>query len=205
MRRFFTTSVLFVALGVAFSNFTACTDSTSNRQAANRDGSQTASGSKEIKNNDYPPAPSAVVQAELKDLDGNTFKIEDKKGKVVLVNLWAIWCGPCVAEMPEFSRMQDEYKDKGFEVIGLNTGTYDGEAEPIENIKKFIEQRKINYQIASEDGDQIYEEFNKKTRTGGIPQSMVINREGQMIFIIGGGGTSVVNKIREAVDKAVNE
>ncbi len=100
--------------------------------------------------------------------------------------------------------MQEEYKDKGFEVIGLNTGTEDGEKEPAENIRSFVERKKINYHIAYGD-DKIFSEFDKKTRVGGIPQTMVINRDGQMTYIAGGGGSRIVGKIKEAVEKAVNE
>jgi thiol-disulfide isomerase/thioredoxin len=196
MKRFFTNSVLFMALAVGFSGFTACTNTTVQNE--------NSQAPKNTQNNNYPPVPSAIAQTEIKDLDGNTFKIEDKKGKVLLVNLWAIWCGPCVAEMPEFVKLQDEYRDKGFEVIGLNTGDYEGQDEPAENIKRFVEQKNINYLIAYGD-DKIYGGFDKITRTGGIPQSMVINREGQMTFIGGGGGSRIINQIKEAVEKAVNE
>ncbi len=202
MKRFFTNAVLFAALSIVFSAFTACTKTDTN--TSNVSVGEANQNSTETKNANYPPAPSAVVQTEIKDLDGNTFKLEDKKGKVLLVNLWAIWCGPCVAEMPEFVKLQDQYKDKGFEVIGLNAGTYDGQEEPVENIKRFIEQRKINYQIAYGD-DKIFSEFDKRTHVGGIPQTMIINREGQMSFLVGGGGNRVVGEIKDAVEKAVNE
>lgn len=201
MKRFLTNLVLLTATSIAFSGLTACTNTTSPANVSIAGGNRTST---DAKNNNFPPAPSAIMQADIKDLDGNTFKLEDKKGTVVLVNLWAIWCGPCVAEMPEFARLQEEYRDKGFEVIGLNTGTQDGEEEPAENIKSFIERKKINYTIAYGD-DKIYGEFDKKTRIGGIPQSMVINREGQMIYIAGGGGRQIVSQIKEAVEKAVNQ
>jgi thiol-disulfide isomerase/thioredoxin len=202
MKRFFTNLVLFTSMSIAFSGFTACTNNTTSPSNVSVDGINKTSA--ETKNNNYPPAPSAIMQAELRDLDGNTFKLEDKKGKVVLVNLWAIWCGPCVAEMPEFARMQDQYRDKGFEVIGLNTGTQDGEEETAEKIKSFAEKLKINYQMGY-GNEEIFDEFDKKTRLGGIPQSMLLNREGQMTLIVGGGGSRVLNQIKEAVEKTVNE
>lgn len=201
MKRFSANLVLFTVISIAFSGLTACTKTTSPANVSVDASNQTST---ETKKSNYPPAPSAIMQADIKDLDGNTFKLEDKKGKVILVNLWAIWCGPCVAEMPEFERMQEEYKDKGFEVIGLNTGTEDGEEEPAENIKSFVERKKINYRMAYGD-DKIFSEFDKKTRIGGIPQTMVITRDGQMAYIAGGGGSRIVGKIKEAVEKAVNE
>ncbi len=53
--------------------------------------------------------------------------------------------------------------------------------------------------------EEIFDEFDKKTRLGGIPQSMLLNREGQMTLIVGGGGSRVLNQIKEAVEKTVNE
>ena len=188
-------------MSIAFSGLTACTSTTIPSNVSIDGNSQTSTATK---NNNYPPAPSAIMQAEIKDLDGNTFKLEDKKGKVLLVNLWAIWCGPCVAEMPTFTEMQQQYKDKGFEAIGLNTGTPDGEVETAEEIKSFLEKRKINYQMGYST-DEIFIEFDKKTRIGGIPQTMVINRQGQMTFVIGGGGSRALNKIKEAVEITINE
>ena len=202
MKRFFTSLVLFTLISIVFSGLTACTNNTTSPSNVSVDGNNKTLT--ETNNNFYPPAPSVIMQTELKDLDGNTFKLEDKKGKVVLVNLWAIWCGPCVAEMPEFARMQDQYRDKGFEVVGLNTGTQDGEEESAENINSFVEKRKINYQMGY-GTEEIFDEFDKKTRLGGIPQSMLLNREGQMTLIVGGGGSRVLNQIKEAVEKTVNE
>lgn len=202
MKRFFTNFILLTALSIVFVSFTACTKTTTSLSNAAIDGNNETSA--EVKNSNYPPAPSAIMKAEIKDLDGNTFKLEDKKGKVVLINLWAIWCGPCVAEMPEFARLQEQFRDKGFEVIGLNTGTQDGAEESAENIRSFVEKRKIGYQMGY-GTDEIFAEFDKKTRLGGIPQTMLLNREGQMTLIVGGGGSRVLNQIKETVEKTVNE
>ena len=79
MKRFFTNLVLFMSMSIAFSSFTACTNNTTSPSNVSVDGNNKTSA--ETKNNNYPPAPSAIMQAELKDLDGNTFKLEDKKGR----------------------------------------------------------------------------------------------------------------------------
>lgn len=202
MKKLFTNTILFVALSIAFSNLTACTKTASTQKTS---GSETASSANsgatatEAKNNDYPPVPSGILQAEIKDLDGNTFKLEDKKGKVVLVNLWATWCGPCLAEMPEMVAMQEKYKDKDFEVIGL-----DSDDESVEAIKKKAEELKVNYKLAYADGKML-SEFIKLTKLAGIPQTIIINRDGRMTFAVGGGGQRVVEKMKEAVAKTVNE
>ena len=106
---------VFIALSIALSSFIACT----NTASSSKNGATANANSASVKNNDFLPAPSGILKGVIKDVDGNTFKLEDKKGKVLLVNLWATWCQPCRAEMPEFVALQDKYKDRDFEIIGL--------------------------------------------------------------------------------------
>jgi len=192
MKRFFTNLVLFTAMSVAFSGLTACTNTTTSQNGSTET-------SKDTQNSNYPPAPSAIMQADIKDLDGNTFKLEDKKGKVVLVDLWATWCGPCVAAMPELIELQDKYKDKNFEIVGLVT-----DDESPESIKKFAQAKNLNYQLGYADV-KLMSEFIKITRLQGIPQSILINREGKMVGVFPGGGPRVMAQIQETVEKTVNE
>src|SRR5947209_4038186 len=64
---------------------------------------------------DRKPAPDFT----LKDANGSQVKLSDYRGKVVLLNFWATWCGPCKIEIPWFIDFQQQYKDKGFEVLGV--------------------------------------------------------------------------------------
>lgn len=205
MKNLFTNLIVFIALSIAFSSFTACntantqkgpvlenTSNVSNDANANANTDTT-------KKSDFPPAPAGIVQTEIKDLDGNTFKLEDKKGKVVLINLWATWCGPCRSEMPEIVAMQEKYKDKDFEVLGL-----DVDEESIEEIKAFKAEMKLNYTLGYA-SEKLVSEFVKISRQSGIPQSILINRQGQMTGIFFGAGASAVNKMKTAVEKTVNE
>ncbi len=191
MKRFFTILVLFMAMSVVFSAFTSCTKTT-----VQEGNSET---SKDTKNSNYPPVPSGIIQADIKDLDGNAFKLEDKKGKVVLVDLWATWCGPCREAMPDLIVLQDKYRDKNFEIIGLNT-----DDESPETIKAFAQTKKLNYQLGYADGN-LMGEFFKITRLQAIPQSILINREGKMVGIFPGGGSRVMAQIKDTVEKTVNE
>ncbi len=204
MKNLFTNIVLFVWLSIIFSGFTACSNAVTTQkgpvnETAPAVQNTNATETTEIKKNNFPPVPTGILQSEIKDLEGNTFKIEDKKGKVILINLWATWCGPCRAEMPELVAMQEKYRDKGFEVIGLDT-----DDESVEEIKAFAEKMKLNYQLGYADGKML-SEFIKITRLSGIPQTMIINREGKMVLVIGGGGIRAVNNIKEMVEKTVNE
>lgn len=214
MKNTFTNLVLFVALSVAFSSFTACNTASTEKKGAvievapNASNIAVVSGNAsdgvDIKDSNFPPVPSGLYQAEIKDLEGNTFKLENKKGKVVLVNLWAIWCGPCIAEMPHLREMQEKYQDKNFEVLGLNTGDDNGDPESVENIKAFVEDKKLNYQIGYAD-EKFFSEMLRVTRMSGIPQSILINRDGKMTGIFKGGGQRIVSEMKQSVEKLINE
>jgi thiol-disulfide isomerase/thioredoxin len=193
MKRVFTNLILFTVICIAFSGLTSCTQ-TSTAPV------ETPEAPKDTQSSMYPPVPSGIYQAEIKDLEGNIFKLEDKKGKVMLVDLWATWCGPCKEAMPDLVALQDKYRDKNFEVIGLDT---DEEDTP-ETIKAFAEKQKLNYQLAYADV-KLMSEFIKVTRLQGIPQSILIDRNGKMVGVFPGGGAKVMGKIKETVDKFVNE
>ncbi len=197
MKNLFANLVLFFVLSIVLSGFTACSN-TANTQKGSVDKNVLPSNTTtESKKGVFPPAPVGFMQAEIKDLDGNTFKLEDKKSKVVLVNLWATWCGPCRSEMPELVAMQEKYKD--FEVIGLNV-----DDESVGQIKEFAEKMNLNYQLGYAD-NKLMSEFIKISHRSEIPQSILVNREGELTGVFLGAGTGVVNKMKESVDKTVNE
>ena len=124
-------------------------------------------------NNQTEKLPSVV----LKDLKGKTVKIEDFKGKVILLNFWATWCPPCRAEIPELIKWQTEYQSRGLQIIGI---TY-----PPTNhakVRSFVRKNKINYPILF---------GSKKTKAlfdsgETMPFSVVIDREGNIKEFIEG-------------------
>jgi thiol-disulfide isomerase/thioredoxin len=207
MKNLFTKLFLFAVLSVSFSGLTACSNSanTQNGTIAGNASTPSSNASGATKETNFPPVPSGLYQASIKDLEGNEYKLEDKKGKVVLVNLWATWCGPCIAEMPHLKEMQEKHQAKGFEVLGLNTGDNEtGEPEPVDKIKTFAADKGLNYPLGYAD-EKFFSEMLKITRMAGIPQSILINREGQMIGIFKGGGARVINEMKQSVEKVMSE
>ena len=148
----------------------------------------------------YPMLPRAVLDSDLKNLDETTFKISDKRGKVLLLNLWATWCGPCRDEMPTFVRLQDKYRDEGFEIIGLNTE----ENDTREVIERFASEMKLNYTLVWADL-HLQNELVKISGFGGIPQSFLVDREGRLRGIFKGAGKRELAKLEEIVDRVVSE
>ena len=196
--------VLLLVLAGVFSGLSACTSSANSDKQTDKETVQPANETapnETVKNNDskYPAIPAALNLAEIKKLDDSTFKMDDKKGNVVLLNLWATWCGPCRGEMPHLIEMQDTYRAKNFEIIGLNT-----DDESVEDINKFAEEMKLNYTMAYADGALMKELINL-SKFQGIPQSFLIDREGRLRGVFLGGGKNVIGKMKETVEKVVNE
>lgn len=203
MKKFFTNLALFIAFTFVLSGLSSCTNKT-NSQKALLD--EPAAGSNPVpadktdpKKSEYPPISPAVANAGLKNFDGSTFTVADKKGKVLLLNMWATWCGPCRSEIPALVKLQDEYRDKGFEIIGLNT-----DDEPVEKINKFAADLKVNYTLVWADS-ALQNSLLKISNFPGIPQSFLIDREGNLRAVFRGGGPAEIKKLEEWVAKTVAE
>ena len=204
MREIFVNFALFVMLAVSFSGLSACSGSITANSSSNTSSPVARSDSNQFKSSDFPPLPTGIAQGELELLDGSKFKIADRKGKVLLLNLWATWCGPCRAEIPELVVMQEKYKDKEFQVIGLDVGDGEGGPETVEQIKTFGQKFKVNYELVRV-GNEVTNEFYKFTKFNGIPISVLVDREGRIRGVFLGGGSNVIGKMKESVEKLVNE
>ena len=206
MKNVFKNIALFTILAIGFSSLTGCSgtarssgDANGTANASPIPGGNTNSGETTAKSSEYPPGPAALMQADIKAVDGTTFKVENRKGQTMLLNLWATWCGPCRGEMPELIAMQNDYGSKNFKVIGLNT-----DDESAEDIKAFSTEMKLNYELAWADRAVITDLF-RMTRFQGIPQSFLIDKEGRLRGVFTGGGPKVIAQMKQTVDKVVNE
>ena len=118
------------------------------------------------KEKDRRPAPDFT----LKDAMGKPVKLSDYKGKVVLLNFWATWCGPCKLEIPWFVEFEQTYKDSGFAVLGVSM-----DEEGWEVVKPYVEKAKINYRMVI--GDDMTAQ--KYGGVDSLPTSFLIDREGR--------------------------
>ncbi len=154
---------------------------------------------KRVRKGEYPSLPAAVLTAEHKGLDGGIIKLEDYKGKVIVVNLWATWCTPCRKEIPVLIELQEKYRDKGLVVIGLDV---DEESEQV--VREFAKVTGINYTLGWINGEN-QKELLKVSRFEGVPQSFLIGRDGELMSVFVGGSQETVSKLREFVGRAVEE
>jgi thiol-disulfide isomerase/thioredoxin len=201
MKKLIEKLALFTILTIAFSGLTGCTRSTDTNVAPPPANADQPTGSR---SSEYPPIASGLAEAEFELLDGTKFKIPDHRGKVIMLNLWGTWCGPCRAEMPHLVEMQEKHRDKGFEVIGLNIGDGSGVPEPNELIEPFVEKMKLNYTIARSPNASTLQ-FYKVTKQQVVPQSLLIDREGHLRGIFIGGGPRVFDLMKQTVDKTMAE
>lgn len=115
----------------------------------------------------HPAAPDFT----LKDLNGNEISLSDYEGKVLFLNFWATWCGPCRAEIPDFVEVYDEYKDQGLEILGVSVD----EISP-EKVLRFVKEFEINYPIAM----FTYDLINDYRPGRAIPATIIIDKMGRL-------------------------
>jgi thiol-disulfide isomerase/thioredoxin len=121
---------------------------------------------------------------KLQDMSGKKVTLADYKGKALLINFWATWCGPCKLETPWLVELRNEYAPKGFEILGIDSENddlkpddKDGWAQDKAAVARFIKQEKMPYPVLL-DGDSISNEY------GGLeamPTSFWVDRSGKVI------------------------
>ncbi|TKJ31226.1 hypothetical protein CEE39_07345 [bacterium (candidate division B38) B3_B38] len=114
------------------------------------------------------PAPDFA----LTDLEGKTVKLSDFKGKVILLDFWATWCPPCVQEIPHFVELYEQYKENGFQMIGIAI-----QSGSVKDVKRFVEKHGINYPILM-GNKEITKEYGN---INAIPTTFFIDRQGRIV------------------------
>ncbi|MEM1095006.1 MAG: TlpA disulfide reductase family protein [Bacteroidota bacterium] len=129
-----------------------------------------------------PTATPSLVETmpslTLETLAGETLSTDDLRGQVVLVNIWATWCGPCRFEIPDLLALQDTYGPSGLTILGLSVD----EAYNRDAVVSFAEEMQIDYPVALVGAD-VVDQFGSVL---GLPTTFVINRDGSVVQRING-------------------
>jgi len=142
--------------------------------------------------------PRPVLDAENKATSGGPIKLSNYSGKVLLVNLWASWCGPCRAETPELVKLHKEYQSRGVEMVGLSTEDPDASAE---SVSDFIREFAVDYQVGWAKREVAQTLMQGRTS---IPQSFIIARDGRIIKrFIGFRPDLTPDQLKQALEEAL--
>lgn len=144
---------------------------------------ETSEAQKNMETKDAPapvvaaPRPSqagkTLPDAVFYDAEGRAVRLGDFAGEVLLVNLWATWCPPCVAELPALDGLQAKLRDKGLHVVAISL-----DRKPVADVAAFLEERRVEQMKLYVDTDR---QIPLKWQYAGVPASFLIGRDGVVI------------------------
>lgn len=133
-------------------------------------------------------------------MTGGPIKLSNYAGKVLLVNLWATWCGPCRLETPELIKLHQEFRSQGVEMVGLSTENPDASADAV---RQFVHDFNVDYRIGWATPEVTVTLMQGRDA---IPQSFIISRSGRVVKrFVGFNPMSTPPQIREALQEALND
>ncbi|PKB44833.1 thiol-disulfide isomerase/thioredoxin [Cellulophaga sp. RHA19] len=136
---------------------------------------------------DGSPVPSIKTTATL---EGKEFNINSLKGKYILIDFWGLWCGPCVAEMPQVKEFQEKHKDN-LVVLGINSG------DTKEKIAAFVTKNGYGWQQLLSDKANTTDNFVNRFNVQGFPTKFIIDRRGNIVKRFVGGGEEAFEMLEE--------
>ncbi len=146
------------------------------------------------------PAPDFNIQTT----DEKTVKLSDLKGKVLLLDFWAIWCGPCIANLPGIRKIYSQHQRTEFEIIGISLDGGETSKSTVDDVRNFVAKQQMPWLIAFDNRGwdnavaQIYNITN-------IPIHVVIDKKGSVRLIERSGGTDRMNKIEALIADLIKE
>ena len=145
--------------------------------------------------------PAVVLDAEMKSANGDEpIKLSNYSGKVLLVNLWATWCGPCRRETPELVRLHQEYRERGLEIVGLST------EDPVasqQSVQEFVRSYNVGYPVGWATREVAITLMKGRNS---IPQSFIVTRDGRIAkHFVGFDPRSTPPMLKQAIESALSD
>ena len=132
-----------------------------------------------------------------RDVDGNTFRLSDHIGKeVILIDFWATWCQPCLAEMPHLERMYEQYKSKGFIVVAVSMDS----ADQLADVPAFVKRNQMNFTVLLDEDSSIASIYNPRKSA---PLSTIIDKSGHITAVREGYNPGDEAYVKADVEKAL--
>jgi thiol-disulfide isomerase/thioredoxin len=119
--------------------------------------------------------PKSLLERSLQSLDNNSFRLADFRGKVVVVNIWASWCGPCRREVPDYENVRKEFAGRNVEFIGLTT---EDPRTSAKRVREFVRKLNFGFRLGWADNATAHTLMNGSSA---IPQTLVIAPDGRVI------------------------
>lgn len=118
-----------------------------------------------------PNEALASIDFDLENINGDKESLSDYQGKVVFLNFWATWCGPCRLEMPSMQKLYDEFKDDGLEIVAVNLG------ERQKTVVKFLEKNELSFPVLLDETNMVAGIYGARS----IPTTYIIDRNGNIL------------------------
>jgi peroxiredoxin len=140
----------------------------------------------DFKEPDHPTLGMAAPDFSLKTLrTDETVTLESLRGKVVVLDFWATWCGPCVAGLPTMQKVTDAFKDRGVVFYGIDL------REPADRVQSFVDKKKWTFSVLLDEKGDVAKQY----KVNGIPHSIVIGKDGKILNVhVGFGGAAALEK-----------
>ena len=153
---------------------------------------------------DSPEGPATVgVQSslvgrdapgiELNTIDGDPFDLKDMRGKVVVLDFWASWCGPCIKTMPEVDRIVEEMNDDDVQLVAVNL------QDSVERAKLAVKRMELKGTVVMDVDGEAGRYYDARA----IPQTVIVDREGKITHLFVGGGSKFLDEFATALKSVV--
>jgi thiol-disulfide isomerase/thioredoxin len=152
-----------------------------------------------------PVVPGEIAPAfAVTGLDGRQVGLEQYRGKVVLLNVWATWCAPCREEMPSMQRLYEQLRGKSFEILAVSVDDRLRDGVPVEALRAFADEFQLSFPILHSPPDDP-KNIQRTYQTTGVPESFLIGPDGVIYRRISGATTWDSPQYRDQIIRLLGE